>query len=57
MPSIGKPNPATLSRFFSSFFPDSRGAKYRGDVDDVDDVPLIIVATASATVVYETSNL
>jgi hypothetical protein len=54
---IGKPNPATLSRlsrFFSKF---QGGPKYLGDVDDVDDVPLIIAATPSPAVVYETGNL
>jgi hypothetical protein len=42
------------SRFFRQF---PGGAKYLGDVDDVDDVPLIIVATPNAAVVYETDNL
>jgi hypothetical protein len=41
----------------SRFSPIPGGAKYLGDVDDVDDVPLIIVATPHAAVVYETGNL
>jgi hypothetical protein len=32
-------------------------AKYLGDVDDVDDVPLIIVTTPDAAAVYETGHL
>jgi hypothetical protein len=32
-------------------------AKYLGDVDDVDDVPLIIVTTSNSGVLYGTGKL
>ena len=44
--------------WFSRVFARSAGpGKYLGDVGDVDDVPLIIAATPSGAVVYETGNL
>jgi hypothetical protein len=57
MGAIWKPNPATLWPFFLLFSPIPGRAKYLGDVDDVDDVPLIIVATPQAAAVYEAGNL
>jgi hypothetical protein len=43
--------------FLRDFFQVRGGAKYFGDVDHVDDVPLIIAVTPAAAVVYETGNL
>jgi hypothetical protein len=42
---------------FSLFLQSQDIAKYLGDVDDVDDVPLIIVATFDEGVLYGTAKL
>jgi hypothetical protein len=57
MGALWKPNLATLWPFFWPFSPIPGRAKYLGDVDDVDDVPLIIVATPNSAVIYGTANL
>jgi hypothetical protein len=57
MPLIGKPNLATLRQFFSFFSRFQGVAKNLGDVDDVDDVPLIIATTPDSALVYRTGYL
>jgi hypothetical protein len=55
--SLWKPILQHFDGFSRFFCPIPGRAKYLGDVDDVDDVPLIIVATPNEPMVYETVNL
>jgi hypothetical protein len=56
-PEWGSPILQHFDVLFTLFRKSQARAKYLGDVDDVDDVPLIIAATPDAAAVYGTDSL